>query len=100
MTEQNGVKRSSVIDELRNLADGQATYRDAREAMLKAADTIDFMLDSKRIAEHRVTELLEQNAKLRELAKGLYEFAYAEYPSAAKAGFADDLRELGVEVEG
>ena len=39
-----------------------------------------------------------ENARLRELAKGRYEFAYAEHPSAVKAGFADDLRELGVEV--
>ena len=43
--------------------------------------------------------LSAENDRLRELAKGLYEFAYAEYPSAAEAGFADDLRELCVEVD-
>lgn len=45
-------------------------------------------------------EVLEaENAKLRELAKGLYEFAYSEHPSAVKASFADDLCELGVKVK-
>lgn len=47
---------------------------------------------------HERDQLEAENSKLRELAKGLYEFAYAEYPRAAKAGFADDLRELGIEV--
>lgn len=46
-----------------------------------------------------IEKLREQNARLRKIAYNLYEFAYAEYPSAAKAGFADDLRELGIEVD-
>ena len=51
------------------------------------------------IGNKAIKKLESENARLRELAKGLYEFAYAEYPRAAEAGFADDLRELGVEVE-
>lgn len=46
-----------------------------------------------------VAKLKAENARLRELVKGLYEFAYAEYSRAAEAGFADDLRKLGVEVD-
>ena len=75
---------SSLIDELRKLADGQAPYRDARAAMLEAADTIWQLRDdlqraneSVRDAEHdesrawdRVRKAEAESAKLREqLAK-------------------------------
>ena len=35
-------------------------------------DSFDLALDSKRIAERRVTELLDENAKLRELARAAW----------------------------
>lgn len=41
----------------------------------------------------------ERCAKLRELARRLYEFAYDEYPDSAELNFADRMRELGVVVE-
>ena len=74
---------SSLIDELRKLADGQAPYRDARAAMLEAADTIWQLRDdlqraneAVRDAEHdesrawdRVRKAEAENVKLRELVK-------------------------------
>ena len=39
----------------------------------------------------------ENDARLRELVRDMYEMAYPEYPSAFDATFADRLRELGVE---
>ena len=41
----------------------------------------------------------ENDAKLRELVRDMYEMAYPEYPSAFAAAFADRMRELGVEVD-
>lgn len=38
----------------------------------------------------------ENDAKLRELARDMYEMAYPEYPSAFAAAFADRMRELGM----
>lgn len=50
---------SAQIDELRRMADGQATYRDARAVMLQAADTIWELRDDLQRAN-------AENAKLRE----------------------------------
>ena len=71
---------SAKIDELRQMADGQATYRDARVVMLQAADTIWQLRDdlqranaAVQDAEHdesmawdRVRKAEAENAKLRE----------------------------------
>lgn len=57
----------------------------------------DIWLTARAVSEN--DQLKAENSRLRELAKGLYEFAYAEYPRAAKAGFANDLSELGIEVD-
>ena len=40
----------------------------------------------------------ENDAKLRELVRDMYEMAYPEYPSAFAAAFADRMAQLGVEV--
>ena len=77
---------SSLIDELRQMADGQATFRDAREVMLEAADTIWQLRDdlqranaAVQDAEHdesmawdRVRKAEAENAKLRELVRDLH----------------------------
>lgn len=77
---------SKLIDGLRQMADGQATYRDAREMMLQATDTIwQLRYDLQRAnaavqdAEHdesvawdRVRKAEAENVKLRELARGLH----------------------------
>ena len=47
----------------------------------------------------RVGQLEAENAKLRELVRGLYGFAYQEYPDKAEENFANELRELGIEVD-
>lgn len=74
---------SSLIDKLRQMADGQATYRDARVVMLEAADTIWQLRDDLQQANAENTKLREQserlfdktlelateNSKLRELCK-------------------------------
>lgn len=45
-----------------------------------------------------IKALDDENARLRELVRDMYEMAYPEYPSAFYAAFADRMRELGVEV--
>ena len=44
--------------------------------------------------------ILRENARLRELVRKLYDYAYDEYPDGIELNFADQLRELGVEVDG
>ena len=71
---------SAQCDELRAMAGsvGLAVPK-AAMLMMKAADTInqlDFALDSKRIAERRVTELLEENAELRKELESVGMTAY------------------------
>ena len=44
-----------------------------------------------------VEDIVDENAKLRELVRDLYEMAYPECPSAFEAAFADRMRELGVD---
>lgn len=41
----------------------------------------------------------ENDAKLRELVRDMYEMAYPEYPSAFAAAFADRMAQLGMEVD-
>lgn len=77
-------------------------------------DSLDLALDSKRIAERRVTELLDENAKLRKLVRD-YEHCsmHADCDSCKYDGTTsthcpfspgfpdiDELHELGVEVDG
>lgn len=57
-------------------------------------DSLDLSLDSKRIAERRVTELLAENDRLREFASKSFSMAFNFYHGA---GTAEDLRELKVE---
>ena len=92
---------SAQIDELRQMADGQATYRDARAAMLQAADTIWELRDDLQRAN-------AENVKLRELlSESLMDYKlYAEkyglppYISDVNEHLDDRMRELGVEVDG
>ena len=79
-----------------SVPDALTRYYDAKE---REESAVIYINDAYLEVLNSLEKLERENARLRELAKGLYEFAYAEYPSAAKAGFADDLRELGVEVD-
>ena len=112
---------SAQIDELRKLADGQAPYRDARAAMLEAADTILELRDdlqrandALRDAEHdescawdRVRKVEAENAKLRELVQQMYPIAKAYLQFGVMLGRIDGMSydwalqmiELGVEVD-
>ena len=112
---------SAQIDELRQMADGQATFHDAREVMLEAADTIWQLRDdlqqandAVRDAEHdesvawdRVRKAEAENAKLRELlSESLMDYKlYARkynlppYLSDVNEHLDARLHELGVEVE-
>jgi len=87
---------SAQIDELRQMADGQATYRDAREVMLEAADTIWQLRDDLQRAN-------TENAKLRELMAELYQCSrqYGCDRCGYKDGCAmfDRMAQMGVEVE-
>lgn len=99
---------SAQIDELRRMADGQVTYRDARAVMLQAADTIWQLCDDLQQAN-------AENAKLRELVRILKNCADEcgdcdTCPINGKSGvlnpwlgcdsLRDRMRELGVEVDG
>ena len=44
-------------------------------------------------------ELRNENEKLRELVRDLYDAAWYEYPSAFEATYAKRLKELGIEVD-
>lgn len=105
---------SAQIDELRQMADGQATYRDMREVMLKAADTIGELRGALQVASVDYRHLADENAKLRELVRDYdrctmhADCARCEYdgklsthcPLSPCFPNADELRELGVEVDG
>ena len=81
---------SSLIDELRQMADGQVTFRDAREVMLEAADTIWQLRDdlqranaAVQDAEHdesvawdRVRKAEAENAKLKQELEAVGTAAY------------------------
>ena len=57
-------------------------------------------------AEHALAEALghdcerlkDDNAKLRELCKQLYGFAWFEAPTSTESNFAENMEELGIEV--
>lgn len=97
---------SAQIDELRRMADGQATYRDARAVMLQAADTIWQLRDdlqrandAVRDAEHdesrawdRVRKAEAEADRLRELVD--YMAPIALYGASEQE--RDRMRELGV----
>ena len=44
-------------------------------------------------------DLTAENKRMRELLRGLYSFAFQEYPDGVEENFADELRKLGIEVE-
>lgn len=110
---------SAQIDELRQMADGQATYRDARAVMLEAADTIWQLRDdlqqanaAVQDAEHdesmawdRVRKAEAENAKLRELVEDMLSCieiraAFHRPPTEEMyETFAKQARELGIEVD-
>ena len=67
-------------------------------------DSLDLALDSKRIAERRVTELLDENAKLRELVRAAWRCIHTGASCsdcrliAGGCTLQTAMRELGVEV--
>lgn len=94
---------SSLIDKLRQMADGQATYRDARVVMLEAADTIWQLRDDLQQAN-------AENTKLRELLldvwndamqfDGFWDYVHDDgeiYNEDELPHYYDRMRELGVE---
>ena len=99
---------SEQCDELRRLADGQASYRDAREAMLRAADTIWEL-------RNKCAVLRDENEKLRELVRHMWRCFLNEcadgYAIVSRCGecpynnddgrcdFECRMRELGIEVD-
>lgn len=103
---------STQIDELRRMADGQATYRDARAVMLQAADTIWELRDdlqranaAVQDAEHdesmawdRVRKADAENAMLRELVRDMVDYGEGAGNGMAEF-FVERARELGIEVE-
>ena len=111
---------SAQIDELRQMADGQATYRDARAVMREAADTIWELRDdlqranaAVQDAEHdesmawdRVRKAEAENAKMRELVEDMLSCieiraAFGRPPTDEMyETFAQRARELGIEVDG
>ena len=101
---------SAQCDELRAMAESVGlAVPQAATLMMEAADTIDSLdlaLDSKRIAERRVTELLDENAKLCELVEDMLDcidiqIAFERVPARwMQDEFAGRARELGMEVDG
>lgn len=111
---------SAQIDELRQMADGQATYRDARAVMLQAADTITELRDDLQRAnaavqdsEHdesmawdRVRKAESENAKLRELVAYMWTYDYAGHFSTLPEHMEhvdavwQQMQLLGIEVGG
>ena len=93
---------SAQIDELRQMADGQATYRDARAVMLQAADTIWQLRDdlqranvAVQDAEHdesmawdRVRKAEAENDKLRELLSEIAKLVTNPYGGCLRPGCA------------
>lgn len=63
---------SAQIDELRRMADGQVTYRDARAVMLRAADTITELRGALLVASVDYRHLSEEVVKLRELVREIW----------------------------
>lgn len=49
--------------------------------------------------QRRVFDLEDQNARLRELCKKLYGFAWCENPDGTELNFAEDMEELGIKTE-
>jgi len=108
---------SAQIDELRKMADGQATFRDAREVMLKAADTIWQLRDDlqrtnavlmdvehdESVAWDRVRKAEAENRRLRELARLLLYGATHDAEPAEGLVWSQKVdvlaRKLGIEVE-
>ena len=104
---------SAQIDELRQMADGQAMYRDARAVMLEAADTIWELRDdlqranaAVQDAEHdesmawdRVRKAEAENAKLRELVKRYHRLATGTDELWSWQSVYAELQELGIEVD-
>ena len=108
---------SDLIDELRQMADGQATYRDARAVMLQAADAITELRGALSVASVDYRNLSDENDKLRELIEAILQCACEikqdkgcdACPMYNEGGSWTDgdacllrptLRELGVEVDG
>jgi hypothetical protein len=50
-------------------------------------------------AECEEEKLKAENDKLRELCKKLYDFAWFEQPHDTELNFAEDMKELGIEVD-
>ena len=80
---------SSLIDELNKSADGQVTYREAREVMLEAADTIWQLRDDLQRANAENAKLLKELESEHALAETLGH--YHEHAQAENAKLREDL---------
>ena len=101
---------SSQVEEMRRMADGQATYRDARAVMLQAADTIAELRGALSVASVDYRHLSEENAKLREMCKDMMVAWWAcdkercpRHDKRCEEGkfcaFDECARDLGIEVD-
>ena len=98
---------STQIDKLRQMADGQATYRDARVVMLQAADTITELHGALLVASVDYRHLSDENAKLRELVRDMWFWGYCGHMDSKSQEWQmkhiddvlDRMRELVIEVD-
>jgi aspartate carbamoyltransferase catalytic subunit len=80
-----------------------ATELEQKNATLTAENVL---LQKELEAEHALAEALGheleqakgENAKLRELCKNLYDFAWFEAPTSTELNFEENMEELGIEV--
>lgn len=56
--------------------------------------------DKLRKALRAERKLLNENAKMRKLCASLYGYAHDENPEGTELNFAEDMREMGIEVDG
>ena len=88
---------SILIDDLRQMADGQATYRDARVVMLQAADTIWELRDDLQ-QENAENALLREHITTQKQTIQSYRDESREWREVAERAQAEnaELRELAV----
>lgn len=85
-----------LFDKTLELADENTKLR---ERITTQKQTVQAYRDESREWREVAERAQAENAKLRKLVRWLYEFAYSEYPDRAEELFADELRELGIEVD-
>lgn len=83
----------TIYDEMRN--DIEVLYGGGACGYHVYSDMVDYIDE----AETDYDRLKNENAKLRELCKKLYDFAWFEQPHDTELSFAEDMKELGIGVK-